>query len=301
MYNYDINEILADIRSDRKKKIIFDTDAYNEIDDQFAIAYCLKCTHMFDILGFTAAPFLNSRCESVADGIEKSYNEIKKVMRLVDPTLDYPVFKGSLNFLKDENTPEESDAADFMIKCALESDERIYILAIGAITNVASALLKCPEIKDKIVVVWIGTNAKWSKCPGEFNMNQDIASGRVLLSSGEPVMLVPVVDVVTPNRVSLHELGERMPGKSELSDYLYNITVEYNRDEGPDYTMSLCDIMCITAMANNKDVDISIENAPLLNYNRSYTYDDEPRQPILLVNKFVRDSVFGDLFDKLGI
>ena len=39
MYNYNIEEILFDLKSDRKKKVILDTDAYNEIDDQFAIAY----------------------------------------------------------------------------------------------------------------------------------------------------------------------------------------------------------------------------------------------------------------------
>ena len=33
-----LEQIIADIKSDRVKKVIFDADAGNEIDDQYAIA-----------------------------------------------------------------------------------------------------------------------------------------------------------------------------------------------------------------------------------------------------------------------
>ena len=38
-------------------------------------------------------------------------------------------------------------------------DEPLYVVAIGAITNVASALLTEPALAGKIVVVWLGGHA----------------------------------------------------------------------------------------------------------------------------------------------
>ena len=41
--------------------IVLDTDAYNEIDDQFASAYMLKYKNNLNVKGIYAAPFYNSR------------------------------------------------------------------------------------------------------------------------------------------------------------------------------------------------------------------------------------------------
>ena len=68
------------ICSDKKHKIILDTDAYNEVDDQFCIAYCMLAKEKIDLLSINAAPFLNNRSTSAGEGMEKSYNEIFKVM-----------------------------------------------------------------------------------------------------------------------------------------------------------------------------------------------------------------------------
>ena len=62
--------------------VILDTDAYNEIDDQFAIAYLLRCGEKLNIKGFCAAPFFNAHSNSPADGMERSYQEILKILEL---------------------------------------------------------------------------------------------------------------------------------------------------------------------------------------------------------------------------
>ena len=60
--------------------VVLDTDAYNEIDDQFAIAYLLKSDDKLDTKAIYAAPFLNSRSSSAGDGMEKSYNELVHIL-----------------------------------------------------------------------------------------------------------------------------------------------------------------------------------------------------------------------------
>ena len=62
-------------------------------------------------------------------------------------------YGGAATYLPDEKTPVESEAADYLIELSRHytAEAPLYILAIGAITNVASALLKCPEMKERTV------------------------------------------------------------------------------------------------------------------------------------------------------
>ena len=94
-----------------KIDIILDTDAYNEIDDQFAISYMLKSKHKFNVKGLCAAPFFNINSDSAGDGMNRSYFEILKLLELAEmDELKNMVYKGSEDYLPDENTPVESDA-----------------------------------------------------------------------------------------------------------------------------------------------------------------------------------------------
>ena len=74
---------------------------YNEVDDQFALAYCALKKDKINLIAAYAAPFLNHRSTGAGDGMEKSYNEIGKVLNKTDSTIPY--YRGSNNFLKDES------------------------------------------------------------------------------------------------------------------------------------------------------------------------------------------------------
>ena len=79
----NIEDILRDIKSGRKKKVILDTDAYNEADDQYALAYC-RMSGRIDLAAVNAAPFANARSDNdYALGEKLSYGEIKKVLSLI--------------------------------------------------------------------------------------------------------------------------------------------------------------------------------------------------------------------------
>ena len=161
--------------------VVLDTDAYNEIDDQFAIAYMMKSPEMLRPQAIYAAPFFNSNSTGPADGMERSYQEILKLLSLMGRK-DMKVFRGSNRYLPDENTPVESDAARDLADRAMRYSEEhpLYVVAIGAITNVASALLLRPEIKDRIVVVWLGGHSREWPDSKEFNMFQDVAAARII-------------------------------------------------------------------------------------------------------------------------
>ena len=66
---------------------------------------------------------------------------------------------------------------------AAPDDDPLYVVAIGAITNVAAALLLEPDLVRKIVVVWLGGNTHHQPSTMEFNLMQDPDAARVILTA----------------------------------------------------------------------------------------------------------------------
>ncbi len=168
---------------------VIDTDAFNEIDDQFAISMMLLSGDKIHTKAIYAAPILNTKSDSPSDGMEKSYKEILRLLCLMNMGhMKSNVFKGSRRYLPNEETPVDSDAAKHLCDLAMKysPEKPLYVVAIGAITNVASALLLRPEIAENIVVVWLGGHSFEYDSTEEFNMIQDIPAARVVLSSPRP-------------------------------------------------------------------------------------------------------------------
>ena len=79
-----------------KVDVVIDTDTYNEIDDQFALAYLIKSDDKLNLKAIYAAPFSNHKSSGPADGMEKSYQEIMNVLTLMErEDLKEIVFRGS--------------------------------------------------------------------------------------------------------------------------------------------------------------------------------------------------------------
>ena len=91
-------------------KMVLDTDTYNEVDDQFALAYSLLSPEKLDVLAVYAAPYFNDRSSGPEDGMEKSYAEIVRLLGKMGRTSEGFVFKGSRGYLPDGETPVESEA-----------------------------------------------------------------------------------------------------------------------------------------------------------------------------------------------
>lgn len=119
-----------------KVHVVLDTDTYNEIDDQFAVAYALLSSPKLQVEAIYAAPFWNSRSSGPSDGMQKSYEEILRLLEQLDQSMQCPVLRGSEGFLPDFGSPYRSNAALDLIDRALGSKETpLYVVAIGAITK----------------------------------------------------------------------------------------------------------------------------------------------------------------------
>lgn len=191
-----------------KVRMVLDTDTYNEVDDQFALTYALKSKEKIDLEAVYAAPFYNERSTSPKEGMELSYAEILKILGMLKVDANNFAFKGSTDYLKNIEKPEESDAVRDLINRAMKSDDDdpLYVVAIGAITNIASAMLIEPDIIRKIVVVWLGGNALFWDNATEFNLSQDILSARIVFDSGVPLVQIPCAGVTTHLLTTISEL-----------------------------------------------------------------------------------------------
>ena len=286
--------------------VVLDTDAYNEIDDQFAIAYLLRSPEKLRIRGFCAAPFFNDKSVSPADGMLRSYEEILKLLKLAESEAYIPMtYKGSERYLPDEQTPVESPAASFLAELANSySPQRpLYIVAIGAITNVASALLLNPDMKERVVIVWLGGHAHHWPDTREFNMQQDVAAARVVFDSGVPLVQLPCAGVVTHFAASRWELEHWLKGKNALCDYLVENTVREAESyaSGKPWTRVIWDVTAVAWLLNEggRFMTDELRTAPIPEYDHHYAYDSR-RHLMKYVSGIHRDALFEDLFTKLA-
>lgn len=289
----------TELETTRRVKMILDTDTYNEIDDQFAILYALCSKEKIELLGITAALFDNKRSESAKDGMEKSYQEIKKTLKLAEIESDNIAFRGCVAPLKNVEDYENSEAVDFMISCAMQctKDEPLYIVGIGAATNIASAIMKKPEIMERIVVVWLGGNTyEWSHNI-EFNLSQDIFASRVLFDSGVPLIQVPALGVTGFLLTSIPELQTCLGGVNEIGDYLVENVMKYEENHFA-WSKPIWDIGAISLFVNPDWAPQKICPAPMIVDKDKYAFDQR-RHLIRCVYELDRDKIFKDMFQKI--
>lgn len=279
---------------------VLDTDTYNEVDDQFAMSYMLKKTDRINVKAIYAAPFFNSRVESVAAGMERSYQEIVTLQKLLKT--DIPTFRGSTGYLPDEQTAVDSEAARHLVELAktYSPEKPLYVVAIGAITNVASALILDPSIAENIVIVWLGGSALHRTDVTEFNMVQDYAAARVIFGCGAPVVMLPCAGVVDVFRTSEWELKHWLAGKNELCDYLIETVLEevYRYAKGKPWTRIIWDVTAV-AWLTGADTFMKHRLEDNIIPQDDATYLRDSSRSIRYVYEIKRDQLFEDLFNTL--
>lgn len=278
--------------------MVLDTDTYNEIDDQFALVYALRSPDRLNVEAIYAAPFHNDRSEGPEDGMEKSYEEIFRVLdRMnVTPPQNF-VLKGSTRYLESLDTPCDSEAVRDLIRRAMTATEPLYVVAIGAITNIASAILIEPRIIEKIVVVWLGGHALYWPNTKEFNLKQDVLAARVVFDCGVPLVHIPCQNVVTHLSTTIPELERHIEGRSAIGSYLTEIVRQYSKGQKV-WSKVIWDISAVAYLINPKWVRTNIVHSPILTDQVTWSAD-QSRHFIKSATYVDRDAIFKDLFNKI--
>jgi inosine-uridine nucleoside N-ribohydrolase len=282
-------------------RMVLDTDAWNEIDDQFALAHLLLAPDRVRLEAVYAAPFHNRRVSGPAEGMRKSEAEIKRVMMAV-PGREVPVFAGSehwlTDWLTDVGAPVPSPAASDLVERSREGDSPLYVVAIGAPTNVASALLADPGLAQRIVVVWLGGNAlNWGSA-AEFNLQQDPSASRVLLDSGVPLVLVPCNGVADRMITVKGEIDCHVRPRGDLGALLAGLYDDYVPDE-PGRSKVIWDLSATAWVLNRDWVQTELTRSPIL--TSELTWSSGPQRHLIMsATQVDRDRIYADLFRRLA-
>ena len=188
-----------------------------------------------------------------------------------------------------------------LIKKAMVStpEDPLYVVAIGCITNIASAILIEPKIIKNIVVVWLGGNALYWPNQKEFNLKQDILASRIVFDSGVPLVVMPCNPVVSHFQTTVPELKHYLEGKNDLSDYLFNIVKEYGKGQEA-WSKVIWDVTAVAWLVNPDWIRTNMVHSPILTDQITFSVD-QSRHFIRIAASLNRDAIFKDLFSKLSV
>jgi inosine-uridine nucleoside N-ribohydrolase len=283
-----------------RRRVIVDTDAKNEADDQFAIVHALLSPTL-DVRGLIAAHFGRRRSDR---SMAESREEIDLLLRLMDLTGEVTVADGAAEPIADEATPRDSPGARLIIEESrlASPDDKLYVAFLGPLTDMASAILLDPGIVERdVVVIWIGGVGYGGieTYPGpEFNLGNDIAAANVVFGSGITVWQVPS-NVYSQVSVGYAELEERIGGTSGLADYLIRQMAEWNAAYHPEpiESRSLGDSPAISLMLYPRGGQFRTVPAP--RFGREGHYLPGSGNPIRVVETVDVRFLLEDMFAKI--
>ena len=272
-------------------RIIIDSDAKNEIDDQWAIALAILSPERFDIAGFVGANFDNAR--GGPGGISASVEEIKTVLEKAGMADCWPVLQGS-HPMRYQFEPSESEGVDFIIEQALSStpEDPLWVVGLGAATDIASAVLKAPEIIDRVIAFW-HLRTRWPEKCYNFNVIGDVRAARLLFHS--PISFV-LFDTGTYLRCSMEESAAKAAPFGALGAYLhdYRSTSPYFMDPRKGFF----DLGDVAALLDPGIARWDKADCPEVDWDLSYRFKGT-LVSILRCYHIDRDATFALLYDKL--
>lgn len=179
----------------QKKKIILDADTANEVDDLFAIVRA-AIDPSIEITALNGTQWQAAHWTSV-ESMEDSHRLNQKLLGYLGLERKIKTFRGGNNRMYDWGDLAQHSAASYeIIKQAKDQENgKLTIIAIGALTNVASAVFIDPSIIDKIELYWLGTSydfetGKMGKV--DFNCMMDQRALDLLLNSKVEMHIIPV-------------------------------------------------------------------------------------------------------------
>ncbi len=297
-----MKSLTAIAASKERLDLVIDTDAYNEIDDQFAVIWALLTPDRFRVRALHAAPFDNNRVASFGEGMERSYDELLRILGLLQLEPGSHVHRGATTRFSDASMDQPNPSVDHLIKLAAgySSDHPLMVVAVGAITNVAEALRRRPDLAERIVLLWLGGHPSHWPHNHEFNLNGDKAAVRYIMDSSLRMGWFPCALVAEALKTTLPEMERYVAGRGALGDYLFEIFRDYDHHDltvmGASKT--IWDLAPLGWLIDPGSTQVQHGPRPRLGANGGWQPNPEGAE-IMEATQLRRDAVFRDLFTKL--
>ena len=303
-------------RQVQKIDVIYDTDANNEVDDQHALAYLLFNGDYFNVVGVTVnATSTPDGFDTVSD-VQDHYDEARRVMQLCGDLYGrIPLLTGAQDSFEeirihlDKDDFDGNPAVNFIIEEALkERDDKLVLLPVGKLTNIALALEKEPAIAENVRIVWLGSNYPrtgehnkvWDKESMNYILDQDVEFEFVTVRYGDP----SGTDAVKATQA---QILHRMPGLGPVisepvvgrhggefnnwGDYSANLFEMYSMYGSPP-SRALFDMAAVAILKNPDWAERNVIPAPIMDIENDIWIDRPENE---------RELVLWEWFDIYGI
>ena len=290
------------VPQEKQVRLITDTDAKNEADDQFAVVQALLSPKM-DNVGLIAAHFGIDR---VADAMEASYHELETILDKMHFQKEGLLYHGAPHALPNKTTPVVSEGAELIVREAMKDDpRRLFVIFLGPLTDLASAYLMEPRIANRLTAIWIGGGVYPSGSP-EFNLGNDVNAANVVFSSKIELWQVPK-NVYEMMPVSLAELQVRVRAYGEIGKYLFDQLVAHSQEDIPrksDFrtgeTWVLGDSPAVGLILYEHRFEFDWVPAPYITQEQAYVHTGTNR-PIRVYKSIDSRLILEDMYAKLQL
>lgn len=259
----------------QKQKVWLDSDTGNEMDDLYAIVRLLKAENI-EVVGLSSAHFNNPDLlvfEKWNAYETKNLRTLEDSQRLNEEILaamglsQLPHPKGAdrqIGRAWGGQEPRDSPAAQAIISKAksLPDGEKLDVLTLGALTNIASAIILVPEILPKIRVFALGAKydldtRAWSK--NEFNIRNDLNAFDYLLDLKGLDFTVMPLETAFPLQYDRDDTYARLNEKIPVEHILENRWREQNPQ---DKTRVMWDLALVQAYLLPQYAEVLTVNSP---------------------------------------
>ncbi len=239
-----------------KTTYLLDADTGNEVDDLFAIARAL-IEPSWEISALTAAHWQTAHWAE-AQTMENSYR-INTVLRDY-LQVDVKTLRGGVARMFDWGDQAQHSAAAYEIIAqakALPEGEKLNVIALGALTNVASAVFINPSIGPKLRLYWLGTTYDFEEGilgTTDFNCMMDQQALHYLFKSPVELHIIPV-SVASAMTFEMYDVEAKLRDVHPLGAYLCDRW--YNHLDGSRYERVIWDLALIQAIIHPEMAELT--------------------------------------------
>ncbi len=232
-------------------QVIIDADTANEVDDLYAIVRAFAEPD-WNITTLNATQWQSSQwaVDNTMEASHRLNSTLHTYLKLGDRVL---LRRGGENRMYDWGDQARHSAAAYEIikqAHAQEGNNKLKVIALGALTNVASALYIDPTIGPKLEVYWLGTTYNFETNQSkrlDFNAVMDVQAVEVMLTSQVEMHIMPI-NIVSSMQFDYERTKKEFQGKHELTDFL--VQRWFDHSDGGWRKRLLWDVSLIEAIAH---------------------------------------------------
>lgn len=268
----------ASLLQAQQQKVWLDADTGNEMDDLYAIVRLVKASTI-DLIGLSSAHFNNADLlvfEKWNAYDTKGLSPIAESQRLNEEMLEllgrsniqHPIGADrqiGRSWGQQDPRPSPASAAIIAAARSLPPGEKLDVLTIGPLTNIATALMEAPDILPRIRVYSLGAKYDpvrkvWNK--SEFNIRNDLNAFDYLLDLDGLDFTVMPLEAAFPLQFQRDDAYARLDERMPIEKLLESRWREQNPQDASRviWDLALVEAYLMPHLASIKTVNTPPEN-----------------------------------------